>query len=152
MAKQDSTPDLMAELLGGADFTSKTQRGKEVNTQNTTPQNATPQEAPPQEAPRQKAKRNAAKRKAVKRTAVKRPATEQGNDRAKYTFYLTEETANALERAWLELRLAAPLAVRASIGKSDIADAALAFALTDYAERGQSSALAQAFNQGGGDD
>ena len=150
MAKQDSTPDLMAELLGGADFTSKTQRGKEVNTQNATPQNATPQSVERKSAPPQSKKPQ--QRKAAKRTAVKRPATEQGNDRAKYTFYLTEQTANALEHAWLELRLAAPLAVRASIGKSDIADVLLQFALTDYAERGQSSALAQAFNQGGGDD
>jgi hypothetical protein len=65
----------------------------------------------------------------------------------KATFYLTQDTVNGLEDAWLQLRRTAEAAQRGGITKSLIVRLALEMALEDIAAKGASSQLAKRLDQ-----
>jgi hypothetical protein len=65
----------------------------------------------------------------------------------KATFYLTQDTVNGLEDAWLQLRRTAESGQRAAITKSLIVRLALDIALDEIRSKGTSSQLAKRLDQ-----
>lgn len=61
----------------------------------------------------------------------------------KATFYLTQDTVNSLEDAWLHFRRASDAGQRGAITKSLIVRLALEIALEDISSKGASSQLAK---------
>lgn len=65
----------------------------------------------------------------------------------KATFYLTQETVDGLEEAWLRLRRASDSAQRGAITKSLIVRLALEIALDEMSSKGASSQLLKRIEQ-----
>jgi len=119
MADREKLPDIMGGLLGG--------KAKQA-------------EAPeaPDEPTSKPAKQPA--RKPARQKASKAPAPPEAEEKAKATFYLSQETIDLLEDGWLQLRRLAT--DRASVSKSAIVEASLEIALEDLAKHGAQSHLA----------
>jgi hypothetical protein len=65
----------------------------------------------------------------------------------KATFYLTQDTVNGLEDAWLQLRRTADAGQRGAITKSLIVRLALEIALEEITSKGTSSQLVKRLDQ-----
>jgi len=119
MADREQLPDIMSGLLGG--------KAKQA-------------EAPePAAQPASKPAKRPASR-TVRQKASKAPPPPDSEEKAKATFYLSQETVDLLEDGWLRLRRLAT--DRASVSKSAIVEAALEIALEDLAKYGEQSELA----------
>jgi hypothetical protein len=102
----------------------------------------------PSRARRSEVKPAPQRAKSSQRTADQKTAEKTVEDSTiKATFYLTQDTVNGLEDAWLQLRRTSDAGQRGSITKSLIVRLALEMALEDIAAKGSASQLAKRLDQ-----
>lgn len=131
MADRKDLPDIMGGLLNGS-ASKKAQQPAEQPASLPVGQAA----AQPAEQPTRKPARQPRGKPAKQQL----PASPDSEEKAKCTFYLSQETVDALEDGWLQLRRLAR--DRASVSKSGIVEAALQIALEELAKKGELSELA----------
>lgn len=136
MSKREETPDVLGQLLGG-----RAQRPPEKETPEERAKADAPSEEEPQEKPTSMPARQQASKPARQRASkpVELPASDE---KAKATYYLSPETLDALEGAWLRLRRLAGQDKRGQISKSAIVEASLLMALEELRAKEEESRLA----------
>jgi len=130
MADRKELPDIMGGLLNGS-AGRKAQPAEQPASQPVSQAAAQPAEQPARKPARQPRGKPAKQQP---------PASPDSEEKAKCTFYLSQETLDALEDGWLQLRRLAR--DRASVSKSGIVEAALQIALEELAKKGELSELA----------
>ena len=127
MADRKTTPDIMADLLGG-----------------TPPQTTIKPEyhnaGIPEGKPTIKPKRSAPKPKPAPEVEPPKQAT---REKVKATFYISADIVDRLEDGWSELRRISPKEARGEISKSFIVETALLEALDNLAKWNKDSLLAK---------
>ena len=133
-AKREETPDVLGKLLGGK------------------PPAAPPEETPSEELPETKGQEEEAKAetppekepasKPARQRAKKPPELPVSDEKVKATYYLSPETLDELESAWLQLRRLAGQDKRGQVSKSLIVEASLLVALEELKAKAEKSQLA----------
>ena len=127
MADRKKTPDIMADLLGGAP-PQPTIKPEYHNA------------GIPEGKPTIKPKRSAPKPKPAPEVEPPKQAT---REKVKATFYISADIVDRLEDGWSELRRISPKEARGEISKSFIVETALLEALDNLAKWNKDSLLAK---------
>lgn len=138
MADRKKTPDILEDLLGGAE---PEPTKKPVDQPASTPvrhKAGTPAQKPTSE-PVIQAKTGRPKREKKPAPPVEAPPGEK----VKATFYLSAEVVEALEAGWIQLRRLTPKDRRGQVSKSMIVELAVQEALEDLDSKKERSNLAR---------
>ena len=150
-AKREETPDVLGKLLGGKPPASPPEEPAEETLPEQLPEGEGQEEqaraeAPPEEKPTSKPAKQQDSKPARQR-AKKPPELPVSDEKVKATYYLSPETLDFLESAWLKLRRLAGQEKRSQVSKSLIVELALQVALDDLRVRNEKSDIAGAIRR-----
>lgn len=148
MAKRRETPDVLGELLGEvpAPGEAPSEKAQEQETAEERAGEPAPSQEEPQEQPTSKTAGRQAGRPARQR--ARRPVElPPSDDKIKGTYYLSPETLDFLESAWLKLRRLVGQQYRGQVSKSLIVEMALQVTLDDLRVRNEKSDIAEAIRR-----
>jgi len=141
MVDRKKTPDILEDLLGGAE---PEPTKKPVDQPTSTPVHhkaSTPAQKPTSEPVIQ------VKTGRPKREEPAPPVEAPPGERVKATFYLSAEVVEALEAGWIQLRRLTPKDRRGQVSKSMIVELAVQEALEDLDSKKERSSLARKANK-----
>ena len=134
MTKREETPDVLGKLLGGQAPEKPAEKEKA-------------EEKPKAEAPSEERPPEETTSKPARQEASKPVAPPPTDEKVKATYYLSPETLDFLESAWLKLRRLVGQDKRGQVSKSLIVEMALQVTLDDLRVRNEKSDIAEAIRR-----